>query len=78
MEENLVTIQELAKLLSVSCATINYYTNLGLFKITDRKGNTRLYERNSIKKLHDQIRQMRKQGYSLRIIQERLEKGYII
>ena len=63
MTENLVTSEELVKLLGVSSATVNYYTNLGLFKIKDRRGNRRLYEKNEIRELHDQ---------------ERLNKGYRI
>ena len=78
MTETLVTTEELVKLLGVSSATVNYYTNLGLFKIKDRRGNRRLYEKNEIRELHDQIRKMRREGYSLRIIQERLQKGYRI
>ena len=78
MTDNLVTSEELVKLLGVSSATVNYYTNLGLFKIKDRRGNRRLYEKNEIRELHDQIRKMRKEGYSLRIIHERLNKGYRI
>lgn len=78
MNETLVTSQDLVGLLGVSPATINYYTNLGLFRISDRRGNVRLYEKNEIKELHDQIRKMRKEGYTLRIIQERLQKGYRI
>ena len=79
MSENLVTSEELVKMLGVSSATVNYYTNLGLFKVKDRQGNRRMYEKNEIRELHDQIRKMRKEGYSLRIIQERLNtKGYRI
>ena len=78
MQEHLVTGQELVKLLGVSSATVNYYTNLGLFRVKDRRGNMRLYEKEEVKELHDQIRKMRKEGYSLRIIQERLQKGYKI
>ena len=78
MEKNLVTSQELAKILSVSNATINYYTNMGLFNIKDRRGNVRLYERNETRELYEQIRKMRKEGYPLRIIHERLQQGYKI
>ena len=79
MTENLLTTEEVVKMLGVSSASVNYYTNLGLFKIRDRRGNKRLYEKNEIKELHEQIRKMRKEGYSLRIIQERLNtKGYRI
>jgi DNA-binding transcriptional MerR regulator len=79
MGENFIKTEEVAKLLSVSVATVNYYTNLGLFKVRDRSGNKRLYEKNEIRELHELIRKMRKEGYSLRIIQERLNtKGYRI
>ena len=78
MTETLVTTEELVKFLGISSATVNYYTNLGLFKIKDRRGNRRLYEKSEIKELHDQIRKMRREGYSLRIIQERMQKGYRI
>ena len=78
MTETLVTAEELVKFLGISSATVNYYTNLGLFKIKDRRGNRRLYEKTEIKELHEQIRKMRREGYSLRIIQERLNKGYRI
>ena len=78
MPERLVTGQELVKLLGISSATVNYYTNMGFFKVKDRRGNMRLYEKEEAKELYDQIRKMRKDGYSLRIIQERLQKGYKI
>jgi DNA-binding transcriptional MerR regulator len=78
MTETLVSAEELVKLLGISSATVNYYTNLGLFKIKDRRGNKRMYEKTEIKEMHEQIRKMRREGYSLRIIQERLQKGYRI
>ena len=78
MDRNLVTSQELAKILSVSNATINYYTNMGLFNIKDRRGNIRLYEKSETRELYEQIRKMRKEGYPLRIIHERLQQGYKI
>ena len=77
MAIDLMDIEELSKFLDISQATINYYTNLGLFKIRDRKGNKRLYDRNETKKLHDLIRQLRGEGYSLRIIQQRLTKDML-
>ena len=48
MDGNLVTTKDLAKLLGVSVASINYYTNLGLFNAKDRKGNVRLYDKNEV------------------------------
>lgn len=78
MSANLVTTKELAKLLGVSIASVNYYTNLGFFNIRERKGNTRLYDKNEIITTYRRMGELRKEGYSLRLIQQRLKKGYNI
>ena len=75
---NLETTNQLAKTLGVSVATVNYYTNMGLFTINDRRGNHRLYDVGEVRVIHQQIHQMRKDGYSLRVICQRLQKGYVI
>lgn len=75
---HLITTTELAAYLKVSVATVNYYTNLGLFKVTDRQGNTRLYDKSEMEAVFKKVHQMRKEGYSLRLIQQRFEKGYTI
>ncbi|UCD54878.1 MAG: MerR family transcriptional regulator [Candidatus Omnitrophota bacterium] len=77
-QERLLSPKELAKILRVSAATINYYTNMGLFKPTDRKGNLRLYNRRETVGIFEKIQQLRREGYSLRLIQQRLEKGYSV
>ncbi|MFH1855988.1 MAG: MerR family transcriptional regulator [Candidatus Omnitrophota bacterium] len=71
--ENLMSIYELAKFLEISVASVNYYTNLGFFNVKDRKGNRRLYDKNEIFSIYHQIRQLRKKGYTLKLIQQRLE-----
>lgn len=76
--QNLVPTKELAKSLGVSPATVNYYTNLGFFKVKDRKGIVRLYDMGEVSSVYTRVRELRKEGYSLRLIQQRLEKGYSI
>ncbi|MFH1797731.1 MAG: MerR family transcriptional regulator [Candidatus Omnitrophota bacterium] len=78
MLEKFVTAKELAKDLKVSVATINYYTNIGLFKVGVRKGNVRLYDKKGISSVFDTITNMRKEGYTLRLIQRRFDKGYSV
>lgn len=78
ISENLITTEKLAKLLDVSVATINYYTNLGLFTVHDRKGNARLYDRREMASIFEKIQQLRREGYSLKLIHQKLEKGYNI
>ena len=76
MNHNLVNTKEIASMLGISIASVNYYTNLGLFNIKDKKGNIRLYDKNEILVIHDRISQMKKEGYPLKIIRSKLEKGY--
>lgn len=77
MAEHLVTAKDLAKILSVSLASVNYYTNLGLLRVRDRRGNTRLYEKEEVIRASREIYRLRKEGYSLRLIQRKLSRGYI-
>lgn len=78
MNDNLITTKQLAELLGISVASVNYYTNLGLFNIKDRKGNKRLYDKNEVTTTYEEICRLRREGYSLRLIQQKLEKGYNI
>ena len=76
--ENLITTKKLAKLLGISVATVNYYTNLELFKIKERNGNARLYDKKETVNIFENIQQLRRDGYSLKLIHQKLLKGYNI
>ena len=78
MGNGLITTYQLAKLLGISVASVNYYTNLGLFKIKVRKGNARLYDRDAVSNTYKTIQRLRKEGYSLMLIKQRLDKGYSV
>ena len=65
----LVTIEELAKCCGLSKASVNYYTNIGLFSVSEKKGNKRLYDHDDVAKRIVKIREMMKIGYTLRLIQ---------
>ena len=78
MGNGLITTYQLAKLLGISVASVNYYTNLGLFKIKDRKGNARLYDRDVVSNTYKTVQRLRKEGYSLMLIKQRLDKGYSV
>ncbi|MBN2483893.1 MAG: MerR family transcriptional regulator [Candidatus Omnitrophica bacterium] len=76
MDRRLVTTKELARGLAISVASVNYYTNLGLFDVEERQGNVRLYDLTDAKKRFRKIKDLRRSGYSLRIIQKELnQKG---
>lgn len=71
---HLVTTQELSVALNISVASINYYSNLGLFNIEDREGNKRLYDKEKTLSIYKEIRHLRKRGYTLRLIQQKLNR----
>lgn len=66
----MLSLKELAQQLGMSSATANYYTNLGLFRISKRKGNCRLYDKDDTLKRFEKIKALRSQGYSLGLIQK--------
>ena len=70
-----LSIGRIAKEAGVLSSTIRYYTNMGLLKVACRtKGNYRVYnEVETIKKLK-QIIQLKKEGYSLDEIEQKVVK----
>lgn len=68
----LITIGDISKLYGLSKATINYYTNMGLLHIVEKQGNKRLYDDDEIRKRLEKIKEMRRSGYSLRLIRKQL------
>ena len=68
----LITIGDISKLYGLSKATVNYYTNMGLLHIVEKQGNKRLYDDDEIRKRLEKIKEMRRSGYSLRLIRKQL------
>ena len=75
MERTLLSLKEIAALLNISPATINYYTNIGLFQVGDRKGNRRLYNKQRILERFEEIKELRKAGYSLGLIRQKFSNN---
>jgi DNA-binding transcriptional MerR regulator len=70
---NLITIDELSKLYLMSKATINYYTNMGLLHVADKQGNKRLYDKTEVEARLEKIKELRRSGYSLKLIRKSFE-----
>ena len=73
-QNNLITVDELSKLYQMSKATINYYTNMGLLHIADKRGNKRLYDKLEVEERLGKIKDLRMSGYSLRLIRKQFTK----
>ncbi len=70
----LVTIREITQSTGVSFSALNYYVNLGMLPVADRKGNKRLFSRAQVLRRLKEIRRMKREGYPLRIILKRLQE----
>jgi len=68
----LVSTKEAVQRYKVSYQTLNYYTNLGFFNIVERRGNRRMYNADEIRQKLDNIRDLKNQGYPLRLIIKKL------
>ena len=65
----LLNIEEVAKAFDISKATVNYYTNIGLIIVHQKKKNKRLYDNDDVVRRIAKIREMMNMGYTLRLIQ---------
>ena len=76
MSKRLINVEEVANQFTLSKASVNYYTNIGLLTVYAKKGNQRLYDRDDVAQRLGKIKEMMKIGYTLRLIQrEFLLKG---
>lgn len=64
----LISPQGIVKKYNISYQTVNYYTSLGLLTVKKRKGNSRLYSEEDIKRSLEKIAELKDQGYPLRLI----------
>ena len=70
-----ITSQEIVTKYSISYQTLNYYTNLGFFNAFTKQGNRRLYREEEVRKTLSAIRQLKLQGFSLRLIGRFIKAG---
>ncbi len=75
IDKKLISIDEIVQIFNISKSTVNYYTNLGLLRIADKRGNKRLYDKAKTKKTLDKMTLLRRQGYTLRLIQQSFNHG---
>ncbi|MBL7081382.1 MAG: MerR family transcriptional regulator [Candidatus Omnitrophica bacterium] len=70
--EDLISAKDVAKQFRLSYQSVNYYTNIGLFKVRANRGNKRLYSSHQIARNLKKIREFKRKGYSLRVIRDEL------
>ena len=74
--QQIVSAQEISEAFKISVSLINFYTNLGLIEIFDRKGrgNKRYYLLPAVQHRLQVIGEMKRRGFPLRLIQESLHR----
>ena len=74
--QQVVSAQEISDAFKISVSLINFYTNLGLIEIFDRKGrgNKRYYLLPAVQHRLQVIGEMKRRGFPLRLIQESLHR----
>ena len=70
--DKMISAKEIARLYRLTYQTVNYYTDLGLLSVVSKEGNVRYYDRESVQVRLAEIANMKKEGYSLRLIRRRL------
>ncbi len=68
MKRKYISAKEIISKYKISYSLLNYYTNMGLFKVEKRNGNMRLYDEREIKNKRTKISKLTNAGYPLRII----------
>jgi len=68
----MISAKEISDKYHITYQAVNHYTDLGLLQVLSRKGNVRFYNRGVVYRRLKQITDLRKEGYSLRLIRKRL------
>ena len=69
----LISLLEVSHKSGLSLSSLNYYVNIGLLPIADRRGNRRLFAESKVFARLDNISKLRREGYPLRIIRRQLQ-----
>ncbi len=74
-EENnkkVISAKGIVKQYHLTYQTVNHYTDFGLLPILMKKGNVRFYDAELIAERLKQIEELKKEGYSLRLIRKKI------
>ena len=72
ISEQLIDIREVAETLGKSVESIRKYKNFGIIRVTDKRGNKDLFDKDEVLKIRDRLRDLRLKGLSLSQIADQL------
>ncbi|MFA5355795.1 MAG: MerR family transcriptional regulator [Candidatus Omnitrophota bacterium] len=68
----LICAKEMIRKYNITYQAVNHYTDFGFLPVSAKKGNVRLYNKKLMDKRLLQIRNLAKEGYSLRVIRKKI------
>lgn len=74
-ENKIISALAIAKKYKLSYQTVNYYTNLGLLKVYESRGNKRFYKTKEVETRLEEMSRLKRKGYPLRVICEVLSRN---
>ncbi|HNX81296.1 MAG TPA: MerR family transcriptional regulator [Candidatus Omnitrophota bacterium] len=72
VDPKFISAKELVSNFHITYQTVNHYTDFGLLPVSLKRGNVRFYDRLLVSKRLREIKDLTKEGYSLRLIRKRL------
>ena len=70
--EKLISVKDIIKIYNITYQTVNHYTDFGLLPVASKRGNVRFYEKDLVEQRLRKIRELVREGYSLRLIRKTL------
>ena len=71
----IISALAIAKKYKLSYQTVNYYTNLGLLRVFESRGNKRFYNTKQVEVRLEEIGKLKRKGYPLRLICQVLSRN---
>ncbi|MDD5194277.1 MAG: MerR family transcriptional regulator [Candidatus Omnitrophica bacterium] len=71
-QNKIISAKDIVTKYNITYQTVNHYTDFGLLPVLTKKGNVRFYDSEIIGKRLTQIEELKKEGYSLRLIRKKL------
>ncbi|MCM8795908.1 MAG: helix-turn-helix domain-containing protein [Candidatus Omnitrophica bacterium] len=68
----MISVKQIMQKYNVTYQTVNHYTDFGLLPVTLKKGNMRFYDKDVVAKRMEKIRELREEGYTLRLVRKKL------
>lgn len=71
-QPHMLSAKDILSKYHISYQTLNHYTDFGLLPVSSKMANVRFYDKKIVDKRIKQIRDLSKEGYSLRLIRKKL------